>query len=159
MRAPPETDARVRGLGACDALEVVLSPLQVPGLADEIEELRRAHLDGLVHAVRRDDDDVELHRAELDALAAISAQLPPDPVPSRADVRAEVRVLGPAETLSSLARGAALAAAEALAALLPDGPHSLGPAERERAVTLAAAAAAWTGTVVECAAVADYEAA
>jgi hypothetical protein len=136
MLAPPERAAAstpaVRGLGACEALELALAPEQLPGLEAELDELRGAHLEGLAHAAeRRDAERVERHRRTLEALA-------------RLERRGGGTVAGPAPLVAELARGAALAAAEALTAAVTasERPATL----RERAT----AAAAWAETVAAC---------
>src|SRR4051794_14246238 len=87
LPAVPAWSDRVRGLGICDALQLVVELSQLPCLRDELDELRIAHEQGVTEATSRAGSpratvrasarvDLEHHRDELAVLRAIREQVP-----------------------------------------------------------------------------------
>jgi hypothetical protein len=130
----------VSGLGVCDALRLELAPVQLPWLADELDEMRGP----LEEALRRSGaDEAAAHEYELRLLRMMRAQL--------ADERTTVFV-GPTGMVDEAVRGAMRNVVGALAELVHDRELADGDRLRETA----AAAEAWVRTFVDLRAVVAF---
>jgi len=149
----PSWSDKVRGLGVSDALQLQLEPGQLPWFLDELEELRAAHEQGVSEAAavraattgteraRRAVEDSEHHRHELTLVRGVRDRVSRQP-------QGGAIVCGPAPMVSSLVRGAARAATEALAEIVDDQPGVCDAAAGRRLSAVAAAARAWVDTLV-----------
>ena len=134
----------VSGLGVCDALRLELAPVQLPWLADELDEMR-GPLDEALARARADDaaEDAAGHEYELRLLRMMRAQL--------ADERSTVFV-GPTGLVDEAVRGAMRNVVGALSELV----HDREVADAERLRETADAANAWVRTFVDLRAVVAF---
>lgn len=138
------TRRTVSGLGVCDALRLELAPVQLPWLADELDEMRGPLEEALARA-RADDatDDAAGHEYELRLLRMMRAQL--------ADERSTVFV-GPTGMVDEAVGGAMRNVVGALSELV----HDREAADAERLRETAEAANAWVRTFVDLRAVVAF---
>jgi hypothetical protein len=138
------TSRTVSGLGVCDALRLELTPVQLPWLADELDEMRGPLEEALLRA-RADEaaDDAAAHEYELRLLRMMRAQL--------VDDRSTVFV-GPTGLVDEAVRGAMRNVVGALSELV----HDRGAADGDRLLETAAAANAWVRTFVDLRAVVAF---
>jgi hypothetical protein len=134
----------VCGLGVCDALRLELAPVQLPWLADELDEMRGPLEEALLRA-RADEsaDEAAGHEYELRLLRMMRAQL--------VDDRSTVFV-GPTGMVDEAVRGAMCNVVGALSELV----HDRDGADEERLRETAAAANAWVRTFVDLRAVVAF---
>jgi hypothetical protein len=138
------TRRTVSGLGVCDALRLELAPVQLPWLADELDEMRGPLEEALLRARAGESaDEAAAHEYELRLLRMMRAQL--------ADDRTTVFV-GPTGMVDEAVRGAMRNVVGALAELVGDRDAADGERLRETA----AAADAWVRTFVDLRAVVAF---
>jgi hypothetical protein len=138
------TRRTVSGLGVCDALRLELVPVQLPWLADELDEMRGPLEEALLRSrAEQSADDAAGHEYELRLLRMMRAQL--------ADERATVFV-GPTGMVDEAARGAMRNVVGALAELV----HERETVDPDRLRETAAAANAWVRTFVDLRAVVAF---
>jgi hypothetical protein len=132
------------GLGVCDALRLELATVQLPWLADELDEMRGPLEEALLRA-RADqaDDDAAGHEYELRLLRLMRSQL--------VDDRSTVFV-GPTGMVDEAVRGAMRNVVGALSELV----HDREVADADRLRETAAAASAWVRTFVDVRAVVAF---
>jgi hypothetical protein len=126
--------ARAQGLGICDAVRITFEPSQVAGLIDELDELR-----GPLEQERSRERSADEIDYQLACLRAMRAQLPP------AEAPAAGVLVGPADLIAQVVRGAAAEAAERLARLI-----ARVPGDAAAVPGAADAAAAWVETWLAC---------
>jgi hypothetical protein len=140
------TAGSVRGLGVCDVLRLELLPVQLARLIDELDRRCGDHLD--VPAAPRPDEGMDAEHYELWLLRRMRAELPDR------DHAARFGWSGPTGLLTDVVRACLRTAAAELAALAADLPRGRGP--NSQLAALASEAAAWTSTVLDCAAVESF---
>jgi hypothetical protein len=134
----------VCGLGVCDALKLELAPVQLPWLADELDEMRGPLEEALLRARAEESaDEAAGHEYELRLLRMMRAQL--------VDDRSTVFV-GPTGMVDEAVRGAMRNVVGALSELV----HDRDRADEERLRETAAAANAWVRTFVDLRAVVAF---
>jgi hypothetical protein len=136
----------VSGLGVCDALRLELEPVQLPWLADELDEMRGPLEEALARArTEGTEDEAAAHRYELRLLRMMRAQIP--------DARAAAPMVfvGPTGLVDEAVRGTMRNVVGALAELA----HGAS-AEPGRLRDAAAAADAWVRTFLDLRAVVAF---
>ena len=134
----------VSGLGVCDALRLELEPVQLPWLADELDEMRGPLEEALARAREAgSEDEATAHAYELRLLRMMRAQLGDRPAP--------LVFVGPTGMVDEAVHGTMRNVVGALAELA----HG-SAADPRRLRDAAAAADAWVRTFLDLRAVVAF---
>jgi hypothetical protein len=136
----------VSGLGVCDALRLEVDPVQLPWLAEELDDMRGPLEEALLRA-RADGaaDEAAAHEHALRLLGMLRAQIAGE---------RQISIVGPTGMVDEVVRGAVRNVVGALADLIGQRDDV---ADGERLQETATAAEAWVRTFVDLRAVLAFE--